>query len=92
MENTEEQRYKKARRKVKKLKSFYSHLLTYLLIASFLTFINWYSNYGNWWVIWVWIGWGIGLAFHAIGLFKSNILFGDDWEERKIKEEMEKMK
>ena len=37
----------------------------------------------------VWIFWGIGLAFHAFGVFGQNILFGKDWEERKMKEFMD---
>jgi hypothetical protein len=41
---------------------------------------------------WVWFGWGIAIFFHGLGLFRRNILFSDDWEERKIKEELEKMK
>jgi hypothetical protein len=38
------------------------------------------------------MGWGIGVFFHGLGLYRRNILFSEDWEERKIKEEMEKMK
>jgi hypothetical protein len=36
--------------------------------------------------------WGIGLAFHALGVFGNNVFFGKDWEERKIREIMEKDK
>jgi len=36
--------------------------------------------------------WGIGLAFHAYGVFGKHLLFSKDWEERKIKEFMEKDK
>lgn len=92
MDQSEENLYKEARKRVRRLRKFYSHLMSYLAVGTFLTFINWYSNHGHWWVQWVWIGWGIGIFFHAVGLYKKNILFGDDWEERKIKEEMERMK
>ncbi len=34
--------------------------------------------------------WGIGLAFHAINVFGKNIFLGSDWEEKKIKEFMDK--
>lgn len=88
----EEKLYKEARKRVRRKRKFYSHVLSYLAITSFLTFINWFSSPGRWWVQWVWIGWGIGIFFHGIGLYKQNIIFSDDWEERKIKEEMEKMK
>ncbi|MCK5638887.1 MAG: 2TM domain-containing protein, partial [Flavobacteriaceae bacterium] len=36
--------------------------------------------------------WGIGLMFHAYGVFGKNLLFSKDWEERKIKEIIEKDK
>jgi len=92
MEQSEEQLYKEARKKVRRTRKFYSNLLSYLAVCTFLTFINWYTNPGRWWVQWVWFGWGIGIFFHALSLYKQNIFFGDDWEERKIKEEMERMK
>jgi hypothetical protein len=89
---TEEERYKEARKKVRRLRNFYSHVAMYLAVATFLTFVNWFSNPGHWWVKWVWIGWGIGVFFNGLGLYKRNIIFSDAWEERKIKEEMEKMR
>lgn len=92
----DEKLYEEAKKKVRRLRSFYSNLLSYLAIGSFLTFINWWTQNDedeiHWWVIWVWIGWGIGVFFHGLGLYRKNILFSEDWEERKIKEEMEKMR
>lgn len=88
----EEQRYKEARKKVRRLRNFYSHVAMYVVVSTFLTFVNWFSSPGHWWVKWVWIGWGIGVFFNGLGLYKRNIIFSDEWEERKIKEEMEKMK
>lgn len=32
--------------------------------------------------------WGIGLVFHAWGVFGKGLLFSKDWEARKIKEFM----
>lgn len=88
----EEKLYKEAKRKVRRIKRFYSNVASYFAVGIFLTFVNWYTNPDHWWVKWVWIGWGIGIFFHALGLYKRNLLFSADWEERKIKEEMEKMK
>jgi hypothetical protein len=34
--------------------------------------------------------WGIGLFFHWFGVFGKNLLFSKSWEERKIKEYMDK--
>jgi hypothetical protein len=40
----------------------------------------------------VWFFWGIGLAAHWLGVFGKNIVFSKAWEERKIKEFMDKDK
>lgn len=98
MHNTpeEEKLYKDARKRVKRKKSYYSALISYFAVGTFLTFLNWYTQRDeetiHWWVIWVWFGWGIGMFFYTISFFKNGIVFGQDWEDRKIKEEMEKMK
>jgi hypothetical protein len=92
MTHEEEKIFKEARKRVRRKKEFYSHLISYFTVGLFLTFINWYSNPGHWWVQWVWIGWGIGIFFHGIRLFKNNILFGEKWEEEEIKKEMERRK
>lgn len=92
----EEKLYKDARRRVKKKKSYYSAILAYFTICTFLTFLNWFQQRDqdtiHWWVIWVWFGWGIGMFFYTVSFFKNGVFFGQDWEDRKIKEEMEKMK
>lgn len=92
----EEKLYKDARKRVKKKKSYYSAILAYFTICSFLTFLNWFQQRDqdtiHWWVIWVWFGWGIGMFFYTVSFFKNGVFFGQDWEDRKIKEEMEKMK
>jgi hypothetical protein len=36
--------------------------------------------------------WGIGLAFHWFGVFGKNIVFSKEWEDRKMKEFMDKDK
>lgn len=92
----EEKLYKEARKRVKKKKNYYSAIIAYFTVCTFLTFLNWYQlsdGHGHyWWVKWVWFGWGIGMFFYTISFFKNGVFFGQDWEDRKIKEEMEKMK
>ncbi len=44
------------------------------------------------WFYWVLIGWGIGLAIHGLNVFGTDKILGKDWEEKKIKEIMEKDK
>ena len=44
------------------------------------------------WFWWPMFGWGIGIIFHAFGVFNHKIGLGKDWEDRKIKEFMDKDK
>ena len=93
MENTDDELYRKARKRVKEIKEFYSHAITFACIFPVLVFINLYYSPEYWWFLWVLLGWGFfGLGSHAMSVFGKNAIFGKDWEERKIKEEMEKMK
>lgn len=87
MENDE--RYIRAKKRVENLKDFYIHLTVYLLVNIFLFVINLTTYTGVWWFIYPLGGWGIGVTVHGISIFASG-KFGSDWEERKIKEYMEK--
>ena len=68
------------------IKGFYSNLLSYAIVIPFLIFINYKTYWGFQWFWFPMIGWGIGLIFHAFGVFG----YGKDWEERKIREIMQK--
>jgi len=87
---TEEQKYSRAKKKVDNLKGFYWNLFSYCLVIPFLIFINLMTSASYLWFWWPMLGWGIGLAFHAYGIFGTNALFGKDWEENKIREIMKK--
>ncbi len=87
--NQEYERYQKAKKRVKEIKGFYGNLVSYILVISFLTFINLKYTPEHLWFYWPMLGWGIGVLFHAFGVFNIVPFFGDDWEEKKIKELME---
>lgn len=86
-----DEKYAKAKERVKELKGFYSNLVTYITINVILIIINLVTNPGNLWFYWVTIFWGIGILIHASKIFiiKGKFL-GEEWEEKKIKEIMEK--
>ena len=86
----EQARYEKAKQRVEEIKGFYIHLVTYILVNAFLVILNLLSSPEYLWFIWPLLGWGIGLVIHAFSTF--NNLWGKSWEERKIKEIMEKDK
>lgn len=92
---TEDSSYKAAQKRVKDIKGFYIHLLVYLFIniALFVVQVNgkniWselqdLSNYATIFF------WGIGLLAHWASVFGAGLFLGREWEERKIKELMER--
>lgn len=84
-----ENKYFRAKERVEAVKKFYSSLISYVLVISFLAGLNYYTDQWNYpWFLWAAFGWGIGLVFHAVKAFSLNPFFGRGWEERKIKEFM----
>ena len=69
MENNDYERYQKAQKKVKEIKGFYSNLITYILVISFLAFINLRYSPKHLSFFYPILGWGIGVFFHAMGVF-----------------------
>jgi hypothetical protein len=91
-----EDKYIRAKKRVKEISGFYWHLFFYLLInIGLLVFSNNIFREGE---LFEWQNystaffWGIGLFLHWFGVFGKNLLFSKDWEERKIKEFMEREK
>ncbi|MCB0465295.1 MAG: 2TM domain-containing protein [Aequorivita sp.] len=85
-----EKRYKLAKKRVEKLKGFYIHFAIYLMMVPVFIYLNYISNTGFPWALFPVVGWGIGVMGHAVEAFNYNPLFGKNWEERKIRELMEK--
>ena len=89
--------YDMAYKKVKKLKGFYTHLLVYILVNIFIYVMNVKhlkpgESYFQWENFTTLFFWGIGLLAHGLSVFMPYFVFGKSWEERKIKELMEKEK
>ncbi|MDO9539126.1 MAG: 2TM domain-containing protein [Methanocalculus sp.] len=80
----------RARREVKRLKAFYSHLFVYILVNIMLIAINLITSPQYLWFYWVTIFWGIFVIWNFIILRYKIPLFSDEWEERKIQEIREK--
>jgi hypothetical protein len=90
-----EEAYIKAQYKVKKIMGFYRHLFFYVVINIFLIIlITSNSNVGFWSfaTFSTPLFWGIGLGFHALGVFGPDLVFGKSWEKRMIKKYMDKEK
>jgi hypothetical protein len=92
-----EDKYVAAQIKVKRLKGFYTHLMIYILVNILIVFLNSndlapgesYFKMENFFTAFFW---GIGVLVHGLSVFGGNIFFGKNWEDKKIKELMEKEK
>ncbi|MEM6721770.1 MAG: 2TM domain-containing protein [Bacteroidota bacterium] len=88
-----EEAYMRARKKVEKLKGFYGHFGSYVIVNVFILVLI-AINLDEGESIWQFshfstaFFWGIGLAFHAASIFGPDFLLGRKWEERKIQEYM----
>jgi len=91
-------RYELAFKRVKRIKGFYIHALVYVLVNAFIIISSFNRSEIGTEVFFKWgtystaFFWGIGLLAHGLSVFGRDLFFGDDWEERKIKEFMEKDK
>jgi len=83
-------KYERARKRVRQLKGFYKHLTIYVLVNTLLVIVNLVTSPDRIWFYWPLLGWGIGLLAHAASVFMYENPWGKDWEDRKIKELMDK--
>ncbi len=65
----EQQRYEDARKRVEEIKGFYMHLIAYVVINAFLFVLNVLTSPRHYWFFWPLLGWGVGLALHALTTF-----------------------
>lgn len=85
----EEKRYAKAKERVKAIRDFYGNLISYSIVIPFLWWINLRTT-DFLWAFFPTIGWGFGVLAHGMEAFGYNPLWGKRWQERKIRELMEK--
>lgn len=89
-----EEAYLRAEKRLKEIKGFYWHAFWYVVVNIFIIFVlgsnsDGFMYFGKFSTAFFW---GIGLAFHALGVFGKNLLFSKSWEKRKIEEYMQKDK
>lgn len=80
--------YQRAKHRVEAKIGFFIHMTVYIVINLLLIIINLATSAGHIWFKWPLIGWGIGLIFHAVGVFFSTE--GMKIKERLIAKEMQK--
>lgn len=91
----ENERYNRAKKRVKRITGFYTHLLVFVVVNLMIVVINIQQmapgeSYFIWQNFTTFVPWGIGLLAHGLSVFTPYMILGKDWEERKIKEYMER--
>jgi hypothetical protein len=92
METFNREDIERMRSRVEAMRGFYMHLIIYFLVNTGLAILNIIRTPEKYWFQWAALGWGIGLLSHWWGVFGARIFFSRAWEERKIRELLEKEK
>jgi transcriptional regulator with XRE-family HTH domain len=75
-------------RHARKLRGFYSHALTYVVVMIGLVALNLLTTPHRIWFIFPMLGWGIGLLSHAASAFAIFPWFGPEWERRQVEKRL----
>jgi hypothetical protein len=86
----EQARCDRAQRRVNELRGFYVHALVFVGVNALLHVINLATSARHYWAFWPLLGWGVGLLAHAAATYRWLPFSGKEWQERKIKELMDK--
>lgn len=80
-------RLDRARRRLAAVEGFFIHLGVFVVVMAGLVALNW-AMHDQWWVQWVFLGWGLGVLFHALAVFGRMPAAVQHWEKRKLREYM----
>ncbi len=98
MNNIEEDKLKRAKKRLEELKGFYIHLAVYVAVNAFILINIAVRSMGDSDTFWQFgtfvtpVFWGVGLLFHAMHTFRFNPILGKDWEKRQIQKYMDEDK
>ena len=73
---------------VRKLKRFYIHIIQYGVVISGLTLLNLINNPHHLWIIYVALGWGVGILSHACSVFNLIPFLGVKWEKQQVEKRL----
>ncbi len=84
---------KEAQKRVKRKKGFFFHLASYVITGTFFLSLNMATFEGDVWFHFPMMAWGVGLAFHYLGVFGVPFFGSLDkqWEQKEIERELARM-
>ncbi len=85
---TEEEKYRFAKKRVNEIRGYYVSLIIYIIVNIALFLIWLFNGRGYPWFFWPMGGWGIAMIFQTLNVF---VFAKGNWEQRKIKEIIDKM-
>jgi hypothetical protein len=77
---------------VEDIKGFYGNLIAYIVVTIGLAILNLLTSPEYLWFLYPALGWGFGVVVHGMAVFNAVPFLGRDWEERKIRQIMEREK
>jgi hypothetical protein len=86
----DQERYQRAKKRVELLRGFYGHAVVFVVVNIGLAAYNIAVTPDRLWFLLTVAGWGIGLVAHGAYVMGSGRFFGAEWQERKIREVMER--
>lgn len=84
--------YEKAEKIVDRKIKFFNEFKAYIIVNAVLALINFIFTPEFWWVMFPLFFWGIGVLVDFFKAFVFSDNFSEEYRQRKIAEEMEKMK
>ena len=98
MEYSDDDKLKRAKKRLDELKGFYIHLAVYVAVNAFIMVniaIRSHYDSDTFWQFGTFVTpvfWGIGLLIHGLNTFRVNPFLGRDWEKKQIQKYMDEDK
>ena len=84
--------YERAAERIDRKLKFYRNFICYITVNAFLIILNAVYTPEFWWAIFPVFFWGIGVVKDFLKAFVFANIYTEEYRERKIAQEMEKMK
>ena len=98
MDFSDDDKLKRAKKRLDELKGFYIHLAVYVGVNAFIMVNIAVRSLGDGDTFWQFgtfltpVFWGIGLLIHGLNTFRVNPFLGKDWEKKQIQKYMDEDK